>query len=74
MIVLVEWTDSHFARFGWIPRENPEPVTDVVTIGILLNENEREIEIVPNLSREYKSQGVTIPKGCIKRIRVLKIE
>jgi len=73
-LLLVEWSDSHFARFGWVHRDNPEPLADSVTVGILLREDEKEIEIVPNLGRDFKSQGTTIPKGCIKRIRYLGVK
>ena len=73
-IVMVEWTDSHFARLGWTVRENEEPVVHFVSMGVLLSENENEMELVPNLGYEFKSQGTTIPKGCIKRIRTLQVK
>ncbi len=74
MIVLIEWSDSHFARFGWTLNDSEEHITDFVTVGIIKREDDKEIEVVPNWGSEFKSQGTTIPKGCIKRIRKLKVE
>ena len=71
-IVLVEWNDSA-AGSSWIRRDIPENIDSVVSVGILIKEDDRQIEIVPNLTKDLKLNQIAIPKSTIKRMRRLSL-
>ena len=71
-IVLVEWNDAASGLL-WARRDIPQCVDPIVSVGILVKENNKEIEIDPNLSKDFKLHDIAIPKGSIKRMRRLKL-
>jgi len=71
-IVLVEWDDSASIS-TWTSRDMSVHIDPCVSIGILKKEDDKEIEIVPNLTEDLKLSPIAIPKGTIKRIRRLKL-
>lgn len=71
-LVIVEWEDSCSAH-GWMSRDTEWSTEMVMSVGVLAGEDEKKIELVPNLSSANKLHQVCIPKGCIKRIRRLHI-
>jgi len=71
-IVLVEWNDSASGS-SWIRRDIPENIDPVVSVGILIKEDDGQIEIVPNLTKELKLNQIAIPKSTIKRMRRLSL-
>ena len=75
-LLLVEWTDASVSSDCWTPRDDYELTHTVpcVSCGILIRETEKDIVLCQSLNPACKLLEVTIPKGCIKRIRYLKIE
>lgn len=71
-IVLVEWSDAAHGNL-WTDRDTPMHPDPVVSIGILASEDDKAIELIPSLTKDYKLQQIAIPKGTIKRIRRLKL-
>jgi len=74
-ILLVEWYDTA-SGIAWtdLPSAKKRHTESVISIGILINSNRREMVILPNLSKSGAVfHEVAIPKGCIKRVRQLKI-
>ena len=73
-LVLVEWTDSS-AYNGWHKFGAEDCVTQCVTIGILRHEDKEQIVLTPCIS-DFGNVSDThaIPKGCIKRVRKLKVK
>jgi len=71
-IVLVEWNDASSGE-GWESRGHKEHTGEIVSMGILVREDEDEIELIPNINIAHKLHQIAIPKGAIKRIRRLKL-
>ena len=75
ILTLIEWNDPGYAGAHW---ENREPFSETsvhcVTCGILLHENEDDIQIVQSLNKEFYSQGVTFPRNIIKKMWKLQVE
>ena len=71
-LVLVEWDDAANGNL-WTSRDLPIHVDPVISVGILVRENDKEIELNSTLAKEYKLQQIAIPKQCIKRVRQLKV-
>jgi len=70
-MMLVEWDDS-CSSSSWKCRHEPDNISHCVSLGILLREDDREIEVCPNISMlGNKLHSFAIPKGCIRRMRVL---
>jgi len=74
-LILVEWIDACSGYGGWTPREELShfSVTPNISMGILYEETDKEIKIVPNLNACNLSCPTAIPKVCIKRMRQLKL-
>ncbi len=68
-IVLVEWVDSCSGN-GWMGCDVEWDIDRITSVGVLMNEDEEKIELVPNISG-LKLHQIAIPRGCIKRIRQL---
>lgn len=74
-ILLVEWRDS-VSDNSWISLESAKKsdTTKVVTVGILISTNRRRLVLLPTFSSRNNVLGeIAIPKGCITRVRKLKI-
>lgn len=71
-IVLVEWNDAATGNL-WTRRDIPQVVDPIVSVGILVREGSEEIEIDPNIGKEFKLHDIAIPKGSIKRMRRLRL-
>lgn len=71
-LVLVEWEDACGARH-WEDRDDPIHILSSVSTGVLLREDEKEIEIAQTLTLSSKNHTLAIPKSCIKRMRKLHI-
>ena len=73
-IALIEWDDS-FSTSGW--RDDDEiqdiDVAKCISIGIPKEETKHKITLLASRGNNQFSGTVTIPKGCIKRIRYLKV-
>lgn len=75
-IVLIEWRDASSHSVRWTDKKDFEDAyaDHCVSIGVLLRETDEEITVCLSLSESCYSQAITIPKGCMKRIRVLRIK
>lgn len=75
-IVLVEWTDAYSGCTSWIDRNNTEEMKIVrgFSAGLLYKETETEVSLVLSMNPAHYSQAITIPKGCITRIRTLEVK
>ncbi len=73
-LVLIEWKDAFAHSVDWIPH-NSVKATPIkcVTCGFLSQETEDAITIHLSHNEHNYSQAITIPKGCVKRIRQLKV-
>jgi hypothetical protein len=71
-IVLVEWSDTTSGSL-WQNRAIEQHIDSIISIGILARENDKEIEVIPNTSDEFKLHQIAIPKNNIKRLRVLRV-
>lgn len=69
-IVLVEWVDPYLVSH-WVSREDCLPIMSNVTVGILVSETDKGVEINPTLNPESKLAPISFPKSSIKRIRQL---
>lgn len=72
----MEWEDSAFLQ-GWMPKEEAKAhsVSNCVSTGILLDDGKGKVTIVQSVSdKDHVGDGLTIPKSCIKRIRILKVK
>ena len=72
-LVLVEWYDSCSGN-TWVNREYKEHIDKTVSVGIIVGEDDKEIELNPNITSVHKLHQIAIPKGCISRRRRLKID
>ena len=75
--VIVDWVDScSFGRQAWRPREESEQITpsNIQSVGFVLTEDKTRIVLTGSLDEEDHASGChTIPRGCIRRMRRLKI-
>ena len=74
-LVMIEWEDS-CSELGWHKRDvGLDIVAHCVSVGILTQENSSGVTISHSMSSTTGSicDAVTIPRGCIKRIRKLKV-
>ena len=75
-MVLVEWIDPASTYDpAWTAKQE---ITDLggvpcVTVGLLLNDEGRDIHIALSTNTACFSQAIAIHKGCIKRISYLKV-
>lgn len=73
-LICVEWNDA-CSSHHWEPIEDPTHVLPCITVGTLLREDENEVEVALTISPHHsKNNNVAIPKGCIKRIRTLRVK
>lgn len=71
-LVLVEWDDA-CSGTEWESRGFNEDTQGIVSVGILVKEDNGKIELLPNISPSRKLHQIAIPKGCIKRMRKLHL-
>ena len=73
-MVMVEWDDS-YTEYGWNQKEYYKEIrpTYPVSIGVLVVDNKECITLIQTLSNSQYTGSITIPRGCIKRIRYLKV-
>lgn len=71
-LVLVEWEDS-CSGSTWMGRDSEWPPASVTSIGILAREDDKQIELIPNIGISSKLHQIAIPKGCIRRVRRVKV-
>ena len=73
-IILIEWNDSHFTQ-GWRQDDcKKDDVAHCRTVGILKEETNEKITIAfGDSDGGMIMETITIPKGCITKIKGLKI-
>jgi len=73
-LVLVEWEDA-YTNHSWKDDGDIEGLHTAKTVscGLLKHESDECISIILNQGRGVYSDSITIPRGCIKRIRYLKV-
>ena len=73
-MVLVEWNDSFFTH-GWRGKDEFRDlgIAPCVSVGVVVSEDDNKITLVLSMGEENYADSMTIPKGCIKRIRRLKV-
>ncbi len=77
-LVCVEWNDS-ISGSRWVAKDTAikEGEADrCFSVGILAKETDKEIVLIPNMSLicDNVLHDLTIPKGCIIRIRQMRIK
>ena len=75
-LAIVEWDDTSTCAYSWTHRSDFSEAyfTKCISVGLLLRETDDDVTLCMNLNERNYSQGITIPKSCIKRIRGLKIK
>lgn len=63
-LVLVEWKDACSGSY-WNCKDHIENTDLIISTGILVREDDQEIELVPNIGTTHKLHQIAIPKGCI---------
>ena len=71
-LVIIEWDDACGSE-RWESRDDVTHITPCVTSGILLREDDKELELTLCINPMTKLGSLTIPKGCIRRVRRLHI-
>jgi len=75
-IAIVEWDDA-YSNGGWhTPNPDLDRIARCISMGLLCYEDDKQITIAQSYSMTSGNIGdtITIPKGCIKRIRQLQIK
>lgn len=72
-LVMIEWHDA-CSGLAWESRGNCEHTQLIVSIGIIVREDNDEVELAPNISSPHKLHQIAIPRGAIKRIRRLNVK
>ena len=73
-LAMVEWVDPCSVAVQWQDIEPfIEKPVDCISCGILLHEDEDNVHLGLNMNSSHYSQGMVIPKCCIKRLRYLKV-
>ena len=74
-IIMIEWEDS-CTEPTWHRRDSGLDTTaSCVSVGVMVHEDTSKITIFQSISITTGNIGdtITIPRGCIKRIRKLKV-
>jgi len=74
-IAIIEWNDSFFTH-GWKPKDEFKSMgaAPCVSLGVIVNSNKDSVTLVLSLGRDDYADSMTIPRGCIKRIRYLRVK
>ena len=74
-LCLIEWIDSTVSCFDWTTKDDfsQAHVGECWTVGFISKETEVAITIGTSRGKTSKILETTIPRGCIKRIRYLKV-
>ena len=75
-LALVEWGDTRFITCGWFSKDDAFncDIARCVSIGCIKETSKGDYIMMPNVSdSDTVSECIVIPKGCIKRIRQLKV-
>lgn len=68
---LIEWVDACTSNAIWTCLDDELHILPNVSVGIVLREDEKEIEICLTKNWHSKIQSLAIPKSCITRRRKL---
>ena len=75
-LVIIEWEDA-YSHGGWhAHNKDVDHVAQCVAIGVLLYNDESQVTIAQSISNTSGNVADTmsIPRGCVKRIRYLKVK
>jgi hypothetical protein len=74
-IVLVEWEDSAMSAH-WQDKEcfKDKETARATSVGFRITEDDKKLTIIQSIGEAEYQGAITIPKGCIKRIRQLKVK
>ena len=74
-LVMVEWDDA-YSDGGWLSYEKELNVSKCVTVGLLQFDEPNRVVVIQSRSNSTGnySDRLAIPRGCIKRIRYLKVK
>jgi hypothetical protein len=72
--VRVDWVDA-CSNSGWHSPEKPTDLAKIVSFGYLVKEDKDKVVLAASLDLRMDGIGdsIAIPKGCITRIRTLKV-
>ena len=74
-LVIVEWDDCSTRLGGWHYLDDLDSVLACYSMGVICKEDERQIVLGHSRNEGgLYMETVAIPKGCIKRIRYLKVK
>ena len=75
-MALIEWFDPSTCAHLWTHRDDFDEayVTECISVGLVIRETGGDITLCLSLNERNYSQGLTIPKCCIKRMRTLQIK
>lgn len=74
-MALIEWDDA-YEDSGWSHGEDESGlhVAAVVTCGFIKKETKEFVSVILTKGKGVYTGSMTIPRGCIKRIRYLKVK
>ncbi len=73
-LVLVEWDDCSTRLGGWHHLDEMDSTLACYSMGIICKEDDKQIVLAHSRNSEgLYLETCAIPRGCIKRIRYLKV-
>ncbi len=74
ILALIEWVDSASYN-GWHSLCKDDTFASCISIGVLCHEDSEKMVIFQSKSDNGRvAETISIPKGCIKRFRKLKVD
>lgn len=72
--VIIEWLDSRGVTSSWEFKDDldPLPPVRIQSIGFLVDDHKDYKTLVQNISEEQIAGRITIPKGCIVKIKKVR--
>ena len=73
-LVMIEWRDAYASCSEWVSRDYVAEFHTVpcVSVGLLSYEDKDCVSLILTINPKNKAQAITIPRGCITRMRKLK--
>lgn len=73
-LVMVEWEDSA-TNYGWHRLSTDDSISYCVSVGMICREDEKQVTLAQSRSDCGNiSETISIPRSCIRRMRMLKIK
>jgi hypothetical protein len=73
-IVEVSWLDACASENNWLTMEEiaDHTIIECVTVGFMTKDTDREIQVVQSLCGDDGGEAMSIPKGCVVSVKILR--